>query len=309
VHLSSRNLLDHIDDALGALDQPSADGTNTYFVAKAAREAGLAVALSGIGGDELFAGYPGFRRFARWSRHAEALGRLPGLGLGRLGSSFALPTNVRKGLALLASRGDPFTIYATLRGMFLPEERRALLGRAHASETDPSDLDRQVARWARGAGGDALEAYGLFDLTNYLRNTLLRDADVMGMAHALEIREPLLDHRLVERAMTLPGAWKLAPGQNKPLLARAVPELPVASSVRPKMGFTLPLEAWLRGPLRGWAEERLLSSGRSRGGPLNAVALADLWERFLRGRRHASFSRVWTAIALTEWCRQHGVSA
>jgi asparagine synthase (glutamine-hydrolysing) len=193
--------------------------------------------------------------------------------------------------------------------MFLPEERRALLGRADASETEPSALDRQIAQWTRGSDGDALEAYGLFDLTNYLRNTLLRDADVMGMAHALEIREPLLDHRLVERAMTLPGAWKLAPGQNKPFLARAVPELPVASSVRPKMGFTLPLETWLRGPLRGWAEERLLSSDRSAVGPLNTVAVADLWERFLRGRRHASFSRVWTAIALTEWCRQHGVSA
>lgn len=309
VHLSSQKLLDHIDDALGALDQPSADGTNTYFVAKAAREAGLAVALSGIGGDELFGGYSGFRRFARWTRHAEALTRISGLGLGRFGSSFALPTNVRKGLALLESRGDPFAIYATLRGMFLPEERRALLGRADASETEPSALDRQIAQWTRGSDGDALEAYGLFDLTNYLRNTLLRDADVMGMAHALEIREPLLDHRLVERAMTLPGAWKLAPGQNKPFLARAVPELPVASSVRPKMGFTLPLETWLRGPLRGWAEERLLSSDRSAVGPLNTVAVADLWERFLRGRRHASFSRVWTAIALTEWCRQHGVSA
>ena len=130
----------------------------------------------------------------------------------------------------------------------------------------------------------------------------------MGMAHALEIREPLLDHRLVELAMTLPGTMKLAPGLNKPLLARAIPELPQAASSRPKMGFTLPLEAWLRGPLRKWAEERLLSDSRSVVGPLNQPAVAALWRRFQRGRRHASFSRIWTAIALLHWCRAHAVS-
>jgi asparagine synthase (glutamine-hydrolysing) len=252
VHLSSQEALGHIDDALSALDQPSADGTNTYFVAKAAREAGLAVALSGIGGDEIFAGYPGFRRFARWTRRADLLKWLPARR--GLGSSLVLPTSVRKGLALLGSRGDPFAIYVTIRGMFLAEERSALAGRVRGSEIAPSDLDQAIVRWASGPEGDAVEAYGLLDMTNYLRNTLLRDADVMGMAHALEIREPLLDHRLVERTMTVPGRWKLAHRQNKPLLARAVPELPAAASARPKMGFTLPLETWLRGPLRGWAE-------------------------------------------------------
>ncbi len=309
VPLSSQRALGHIDDALAALDQPSADGTNTYFVAKAVRDAGLAVALSGIGGDEIFAGYPGFRRFARLRRYAWALRRVPGNRVRRFRSSGVLPTGIRKGLALTASGGDPFAIYATLRGMFLGEERSALLSQTDDTELEPSGFDGAIGRWLGAAGGDAIEAYGLFDLTNYLRNTLLRDTDVMGMAHALEIREPLLDHRLVELAMTLPGSMKLTRGLNKPLLARAVPELPSAASARPKMGFTLPLETWLRGPLRSWAEERLFSDNRSVIGPLNADAVADLWRRFQRGPRHASFSRIWTVIALIQWCRLHAVSA
>ncbi len=130
----------------------------------------------------------------------------------------------------------------------------------------------------------------------------------MGMAHAIEIREPFLDHRLIERLMTLPGHMKLARGINKPLLARAVQDLPIEASTRPKMGFTLPLETWLRGPLQSWAEERLLAADPSKPGPLNGVAVADMWRRFLRGRRHVSVFRVWTAIALTEWCRRHGVT-
>ena len=120
--------------------------------------------------------------------------------------------------------------------------------------------------------------------------------------------EPFLDHRLVERSMTLPGQMKLARGINKPLLARAVQDLPVEASTRPKMGFTLPLEAWLRGPLRNWAEERLLAADPSSPSPLSSAAVADLWRRFLRGRRHVSVFRVWTAIALTAWCKQHRIT-
>jgi asparagine synthase (glutamine-hydrolysing) len=216
---------------------------------------------------------------------------------------------MRKGLALATTGGDPFSIYATMRGMFLADERRALLGRTEERATAPSAFDGAIADWLSAPGGDSIEAYGLFDLTNYLRNTLLRDTDAMGMAHALEVREPLIDHRLVELAMRLPGSMKLERGRNKPLLARAVPELPREASTRPKMGFTLPLEAWLHGPLRSWAEERLFSDSGSVIGPLNGSALKDLWRAFQRGRRYVSVSRMWTVIALTEWCRANAISA
>ena len=303
VRLSSKRALDAIDDAVAALDQPSADGTNTYFVAQAVRGAGLAVALSGIGGDEIFAGYAYFRRFRAVMRARRLLGRIP-QGVSRLPRGLGLSTPFRKTLGLLGSAGDPFGVYAVLRGVFVGAQRRALLGE-HADGGDaPLPGDVAASEWARSAGGDAIAAFGLLDATNYLRNTLLRDTDVMGMAHALEVREPLLDHRLVERLFTLPGSMKLARGVNKPLLAEAVPELPKATSRRKKMGFTLPLAAWLRGPLREWAEDRL--PGASALG-LDAAAVTQVWRGFLDGR--APFSHVWTLIALADWCRREGVSA
>jgi asparagine synthase (glutamine-hydrolysing) len=303
--LSSRAALEHLDDTLAALDQPSADGTNTYFVAKAARDAGLAVALSGIGGDEIFAGYAGFRRFRRILAASPALKALPPPGSWWPLGGFTLPPKIRKAASLLASRGHPFSVYAHMRGMFSSAERARLLGET-ASPPAPEELDEAVVRWLRGPGGDAVEAYGVFELSNYLRNTLLRDADVMGMAHALEIREPFLDDRLIEHTMTLPGAMKLARGMNKPLLARAVPELPTATSRRPKMGFTLPLEAWLRGPLRGWVSDTLLREGAPRG-PLDRPAVRQAWRAF--ESRRLSSSRIWTLIALDRWCREHRMSS
>ena len=301
VPLASKTALDQLDDALAALDQPSADGTNTYFVAKAAREAGLTVALSGIGGDEIFAGYTGFRRFRRLLALSSPLRAAPRPGPWWPPGGFALPSRWRKAAGLLGTGGDPFSIYALMRGLFSQAERRALLGE-DAGAVVPAEQDEEVTEWLRHPGADAIEAYGTFELINYLRNTLLRDADVLGLAHALEIREPFLDDRLIERAMTLPGRMKLARGTNKPLLGRAVPELPRATSRRRKMGFTLPLESWLRGPLRVWASETLLGAG-SRAGPLDATAVRDAWRGFETGR--LSSSRIWTLIALGRWCQQH----
>ena len=304
--LAGKTVLGQLDGALAALDQPSADGTNTYFVAMAARQAGLAVALSGIGGDEILAGYPGFRRFPRWMTGAPALKALPALGARWPPGRFVLPARLRKVAGLLATQGDPFAMYSLIRGMFSRAERAALMG-SDTGAIEPAPMDQDVANWLGASDGDAVGAYGTFELTNYMRNTLLRDADVLGMAHALEIREPFLDERLIERTMTLPGRMKLASGVNKPLLAQAVPELPQATSRRPKMGFTLPLETWLRGPLRGWAKDTLFGCHSSTCAPLDAVAVRDAWRGFERGR--VSYSRIWTLIALERWCREHRMSS
>jgi asparagine synthase (glutamine-hydrolysing) len=142
--------------------------------------------------------------------------------------------------------------------------------------------------------------FGLFELTNYLRNTLLRDADVMGMAHSLEIREPFLDHRLVERATTLPGNLRLARRRNKPLLADAVRSVPPITSHRRKNGFTLPFDVWLRGPLKGWALQRLTKSS-----VFEAKEILRLWTAFETGR--LSYTRIWMLLVLLDWAARHSV--
>jgi asparagine synthase (glutamine-hydrolysing) len=312
VLLAADRIARDIDDAMEALDQPSADGVNTYFVAKAVKAAGFPVALSGIGGDELFAGYPKFRTFRNVMRLRPLLAGAPSRtpswipagssGLLRGALPERLSVRTRQALDLFATKGDPFGVYGVFRRMFSASEIEGLLGRVSGEGQQANALDRDIAGWAR-TDRQTVTAYSLFELTSYLRNTLLRDTDIMSMAHALEVREPLLDHRLVERILAYPDSFKLGRGVNKPLLVGAVPELPAPTVQRTKMGFTLPFDAWLRGPLRGWAE-RKLASAEAVG--LRAAAVHAVWQAFLDGR--LSFSRVWALVALIDWCNRHGVS-
>lgn len=311
VHLPASRAAGEIDAAIGALDQPSGDGANTYFVSKAAREAGLAVALSGLGGDELFAGYSYFRSFARALPISRALAGLPTplrSGLDAMAQLTVTPTRARKLAALLLARGRPDAAYAALRAMLTPDQRERLYGAGTAGAgAFVSMPDGLLERFAAG-DVDPINAYSVLELSNYLRNTLLRDADVMSMAHALEVRVPLLDHVLVEKVLRLPGALKLSDRENKPLLLAAAPGLPRRVSSRAKMGFNLPFDAWFRGPLRPWVEATLFDGASQRIGFLHRDALEALWRSFLAGERYVSHARIWALVALAGWCQKNRVT-
>jgi asparagine synthase (glutamine-hydrolysing) len=136
-------------------------------------------------------------------------------------------------------------------------------------------------------------------------NTLLRDSDFMSMAHGLEVRVPLIDHHLARRVLAMPGSWKLDPGVPKPLLVKALRgQLPDKIVHRPKRGFTLPFEHWLRSDLRPVVESAL---GKIADGPLGALisqpAALGIWNDFLD--RKTSWSRPWSLYVLQSWCEQH----
>jgi asparagine synthase (glutamine-hydrolysing) len=312
VRLSGRDTLSGIDDFIRSLDQPSHDGFNTYIVSKAARESGLSVALSGLGGDEVFAGYGGFGQFGlalaigRSARRFSAHLNQVTAAISKIGR---VPHRLQKFVDLLRGGGSPGKTYATMRSMFGVEQITQLVRPEFAEDAPflPITIPPKFLALLERGDLEPENAYSALELSNYLRDTLLRDADVMSMRHALEVRVPLVDHILVEHVLRLPAHVKIGGGVNKQLLTKAVGDLPANVLNKPKMGFVLPFGDWLRGPLRPWAEEMLLGEPIRRLSFMNAQAAANIWQAFLQGR--VAFSRVFCLTALIAYLDSHELSA
>ena len=317
--VSERDVLDLVPDLPGTAGEPFADASflPTLLLARLARRH-VTVALTGDGGDELLGGYS---RYARATR----LDAIP-WPLRRLGAAALAAVPVRTWDALLGARGDratdPGRASAALSGHRLHALARlarssdpALLYRDLASiavETeglvvgrDPATVaaERQGVRTRWAALGD-LGATGrmmLLDQTAYLPDDVLTKVDRAAMSVALETRIPLLDHRVVELAWRLPPALRTRGGVAKwPLRAVAERAVPAALLDRPKAGFAVPLAAWLRGPLRPWAEDLLAEDALRREGLLDPVAVRRLWDEHLEGRRERH-NELWPVLMLIAW--------
>lgn len=244
--VSEREFREDLPAILDAMDQPSIDGVNTWFVSKAAREAGLKVALSGVGGDELLAGYSSFRDLPRLVRSL-GLASLPGIGFGvrALAGALApsLKTRLPKALGLVELGGSYPGAYLLRRGLFLPFELRehldAGLVRDGLRRLDPL---KRLAAGLRPDPGSALGRVAALESTNYLRHQLLRDADWAGMAHSLEIRTPLVDIATLEALATYIPHLSVAGGGKRALAAAPSVALPAEIAGRSKTGFGVP--AW-----------------------------------------------------------------
>lgn len=277
---------------IGALDQPSIDGFNTWFISQAAAETGLKVLLSGLGGDELFGGYPTFRG-------VPAITRLLPRAAPLVAAAAKLGRADRwKKLAAVArhptSRESAYLVY---RALYTAEETLSLTRTAM-----PFDAVQHIHERVEQVE-DARDWVSRAELRMYMANQLLRDTDAMSMAHSVEIRVPLLDTDLVDRVMTISPAQRFEGEGSKPLLRAAVKHLlPPEVLDRPKRGFTFPIRSWLNAPqARAFLEWK--------GGLLDDFdqrALADVRTRFDAGRTH--WSRVWALVVLNEWNRQltHG---
>jgi len=278
-----------------AMDQPTVDGLNTWCIARAAREAGLTVVLSGLGGDEVFWGYDHLRRTAALGLARAVMAALPAAvrrGVTRLGP-MAGALLARPGLDRLTALEAPTPpgVYHLVRGLFPRATVRDLLG---ASEGDLEAAAPALTGDARPGAGDLREALTRLEFSHYLGDQLLRDTDVMGMAHSIEARVPYLDHRLVETVLGLPAALKLDRARPKPLLLDALGDrLPREIWDRPKMGFTFPMAAWMRE--RAPELERLCLEDKR----LQRSAVEAVWSAFAAGRSH--WSRPWALLVLARF--------
>ncbi len=275
--LSEEEVLRSVTEAVAHLDLPSVDAINTYIVSRAVARKGVKVALSGLGGDELFGGYPSFRDVPRlrW------LGRLPRIVRKAIGG---------KRLADLPNESDAAELARWRRRFFTDEMlRRAGLPNEPTPLSCPVELPDDFARtsWA--------------ELTDYMSRMLLRDSDQMSMAVSLELRVPFLDHELVEYALGLPAAEKKRYGGTKGLLVEACRDLlPPAVYQRPKAGFALPMKNWMAGPLAAFVEEGLSETVLRELLPEKFVAEARA--DFRAGRLH--WTRLWSMVVLGHFVRQ-----
>jgi len=247
--VSEREFRDDLPAILEAMDQPSIDGVNTWFVAKAAKEAGLKVAISGLGGDELLAGYPSFVDVPRWRRRFGLLAAVPGVGrLARLALNALAPSFARaqpKALGVLEHANSWAGAYLLRRGLHLPHELAQIMDPDFAREglRRLKPQRRLAASLTPDPGSDVARVCAL-ESANYLRNQLLRDADWAGMARGVEIRVPLVDIQLLQSLA--PAIAGLLPGDGKTALANA-PTVPLPNEIvsRAKTGFGVPTGAWM----------------------------------------------------------------
>ncbi|MBI2035477.1 MAG: asparagine synthase (glutamine-hydrolyzing) [Candidatus Liptonbacteria bacterium] len=266
--ITRQDFEDATSDIFEAMDEPTIDGVNTYFVAEAAKKAGLKTVLSGLGADEIFFGYNHFRRAALLRKmqnglsifgHHKSAGLTMSRTLGFFSDKYAK-------LGYLC-QNDLLRFYLAIRGLFVPAEVAKILDISVKEVNDLIDSISETYKLInlqtyKLAPADALS---YLELKFYLQNQLLKDSDFMAMHHSIEIRVPFLDNLLVEYVSSLPAEIKLNIGKsdpsnidsgtgrsdfqklNKPLLIAAMKDvLPEAIWDRPKMGFTLPFSKWLK---------------------------------------------------------------
>jgi len=307
--LDAAEMLEQVDEAVASLDQPSMDGINSYFVSRAARKAGLKVALSGVGGDEIFGGYSTFASGPKAGRLAAIGRKLPrslraatAPAVGRVGGRGDAGRKVAALWQNSEALPDPYFFTRTL---FTPDHVSALRGASRSPAKHTAPWRKWLTETAREASTlDSFAAISCMESRSYMVNTLLRDTDAVSMAHSLEVRVPLLDHLLVHFVAGLPAAAKQKRGVSKALLVEALRDvLPQEIIAQRKRTFTFPWERWLRGPLG----ERI-GDGFSELAPalvphMDAGAVRSVWLAFEACK--TSWSRPWSLYVLNQWCRAH----
>jgi asparagine synthase (glutamine-hydrolysing) len=302
--ISGRQVANDIETIIGAFDQPSGDGINTYYISRAAKAGGVTVALSGLGGDELFGGYPWFDKTPKLARWLPWWRRLPQSLRDVILTKLQRGDLRKRKLADFLRHAHSIHELAGLqRRVFSEADRRTLIHGDINFQPHP-ELPHLTTELA---GCDPTEIVSGWEMRTYMADVLLRDSDTMSMKHSLELRVPFVDRPLVEWLWNQNTHYKHTAGHPKEALAHAVKDLlPHETAHRKKRGFTLPLERWMRAELRPYLEELFSPASISKSGFFDAAGVQGRWQSFVTGNDPREWSRVWTlAIAVAFANRVH----
>ena len=294
VRLSAKNFEAMCAAALDAMDQPTVDGINTYVVSNVASSLGFRVLLSGLGGDELFGGYTTFRKAPRLARWQHALKLLANVvpALAKNSIQWAKVEQART----LAGLGEAYLLQRSIRWDHF---REGVEPNGHVESQMLAGLAADLP-----PNADTFLKIAQLELCIYMRNQLLRDADVFSMANSVELRVPFLDLDLARTALSLPRSCHLDLYGGKRITRRLLKEMSGSEPSRKKVGFLFPWQVWLRGALRGMLFDTLLEKSLYDGLGLDFAAANQLIQRFDRSDPLVSWSQVWSLFVLLHWAKK-----
>jgi len=313
VAIDRETLVDGFPESLAAADQPSHDGLNTWLVSRAARQGGLTVALSGLGADELFGGYPFFKWISSMASAGRVLRHLPKLALaspavGRVGGAWKMADLQR----MANGEAGPLIGSYQATQMLFPSWSRDALLHPDVARGDAHGLPPECVSRLRGEinGLDPTSAASLVAWRLFLGERCLRDTDAMSMSVSLEVRAPFVDHVFVEEAMSVPGRVRCAGAPDKPFEWKlAAPLIGSALRRRRKQGFIIPHQIWLKAPrIRSELDEVLRDGAFLASIGLRVKAVRALCDDFASDSSAIPWTRIWALFALADWCRRTGVA-
>ena len=299
--------LDELENALNAMDSPSGDGINTYVVSKAIRQHGMTVALSGVGGDELFGGYPFFSQYlqlqgqALWWKTPLQLrkfitGILPGQMNGRMGRMMQI---------LRGPSGAIGDVYPVFRQILSPSLIRAFTTLSVGDGAVTSVQQEILKRQEEIARLPLMSQVSVAEYLGYTQHTLLKDTDQMSMAASLEVREPFFDQDLVEFVLAVPDHLKKGSYPKSLLVESLKPLLPDEIVFRKKQGFLFPWNIWLKNDLRPFCERHINNMALR---PfINGERLLAYWRKFLAGDKNTRWAEIWLFVVLEYWLEKNGI--
>jgi asparagine synthase (glutamine-hydrolysing) len=321
VMLTEQRFVDCLDDAIASLDQPTFDALNQYHICRALRDEGMSAAISGVGGDAIFGGDKTLRQLPRLRQVARLTGWLPeslrvgGAKMvtkakqkkvppGSLGSQ----QNWAKLPDVVRANGDLLGLYQLTYALFLPSFQEELLAKTASSVR--YGLPPATHEWLsrETADRDAIDVAAILETRCFVGERLLRDADTVSSALSFELRSPLSDARIIEALAPLPHAQKYLPVGSKPLLRKyGLEGLDKKLFERPKSGFVLPFDRWIRKNLGRVMNEVMLDERACAAAGLRGEAVGRLWRAFQEGAPGIYWTRVWAIYVLIRWCHRYRV--